>query len=80
MDLSKVTIDDPLLPTPAGNTIHDEIEDSTESEADPKDDSVVLTQLAADPPVTSLVPSIEPLNIENPLDQDVQGKDDAPAS
>ena len=85
LDLSKVTMDDPLLSTPAGNTILDETDDSIESELDPKDDSIVLAQLVADPPVTPLVPSTEPLNVKNPPAQDVQDKNDenphdAPAS
>ena len=71
LDLSKVTMDDPLQSTPVGDTILDETDDSTESEPDPKDDSVVLAQLATDPPVTLLVLSIKPLNIENPPAQDV---------
>ena len=75
LDLSKVTMDDPLLSTPAGDTIQKETNDSIESESDPKDDSIVLAQLAADPPVTPLLPSTKPLNIENPLAQDVQDKD-----
>ena len=49
-------MDDPLLSTPASNTIHDETKDSTELKADPKDDSVVLAQLVADPPVTKMKP------------------------
>ena len=71
LDLSKITMDDPLLSTPADDTILDETNDSIESELDPKDDSVILAQLAADPPVTLLVLSIKPLNIENPPAQDV---------
>ena len=71
LDLSKVTMDDPLQSTPADDTILDEIDDSTESEPDPKDDSVVLAQFAADPPVTPLILSTKPLNIENPPAQDV---------
>ena len=71
LDLSKVTMDDPLQSTPTGDTILDETDDSTELEPDPKDDSVVLAQLAADPPVTPLVLSTKPLNIENPSTQDV---------
>ena len=71
LDLSKVTMDDPLQSTPVDDTILDETDDSTESEPDPKDDSVILAQLAADPPVTLLVLSIKPLNIENPPAQDV---------
>ena len=85
LDLSKVTMDDPLLSTPAGNTILDQTDDSIESELDPKDDSIVLAQLVADPSVTPLVPSTEPLNVKNPPAQDVQDKNDenphdAPAS
>ena len=64
-------MDDPLQSTPAGDTILDEIDDSTESKLDPKDDSVVLAQLVMDPSVTPLVPSTKSLNIENPPTQDV---------
>ena len=53
-------MDNPLPLTPTGDTILDEIDDSIESELDPKDDSVVLAQSTADPPVTPSVPSIEP--------------------
>ena len=43
LDLSKVTMDDPLPTTPTrDDTVSEEIDDSTESERDPKDDSVVL--------------------------------------
>ena len=76
LDLSKVTMDDPPLLTPTSDTIQEETNNSTESESNPKDDSVVLAQPAADPPVTPLVPSTKPLNIENPLAQDIQDKDD----
>ena len=69
-------MDDPLLSTPISDTIQEETDDSTKSESVPKDDSVVLAQLTADPPITPLVPSTEPLNVENPLAQDVQNKDD----
>ena len=72
LDLSKVTMDDPLPSTPAGNTIFEETDDSTESKPNPKDDGVVLAQLAANPLVTPLVPSTEPLNVEGFLAQDVQ--------
>ena len=75
LDLSKVTMDDPLLLTPVGNTILDKTNNSIESEPDPKDDSVVLAQPVADHPVTLSVPSTKPLNVENPP-QDVQDKND----
>ena len=42
LDLSKVTMDDPLPSTPASNAIFEESDNSTESKPDPKDDSVVL--------------------------------------
>ena len=83
LDLSKVTMDDPLPSTPAGDTIQEETDDSTES--NPKNDSIVLAQLVVDPSVTPLVPSTEPLNVENPVAQVTQEKDNdnppnAPAS
>ena len=76
LDLSKVTMDDPLPLTPVGDTILDETDDSIESELDPKDDSVVLTQPATDPPITPSVPSTKPLNVDNPPVQGVQDKND----
>ena len=69
-------MDNPLSLTPTGDTIFDEIADSTESEPDPKDDSVVLTQPAVDPSVTPSISSTKPLNVENPLTQGVQDKND----
>ena len=77
-------MDDPLSLTPVGDTIQEDVGDSTESKSDPKDDSIILTQPTMDPPITPLVPSTEPLNVET-LAQDVQDKDDknpldAPAS
>ena len=56
LDLSKVTIDDPMLTTPAfGNTVSEETDDSTHMEQDPKDNGVVLAQPALKKPVTPLV-------------------------
>ena len=72
LDLSKITMDDPLPLTPTDNTILEETDDSTKSEPDPKDDSVVLTQPAVNHPVTPLVPSIEPLHVESSFAQDIQ--------
>ena len=63
LDFSKVTMDEPLLSTPVGNTIQEETDDSTES--NPKNGSVVLAQPAIDAPITSLVRSTEPMNIED---------------
>ena len=42
LDLSKVTMDDLLPLTPVGDTNFEEINESTQSERDPKDDGVVL--------------------------------------
>ena len=72
MDLSKVSMDDSLPSTPTSNTILEESDDSTESEADPKDDSVVLAQTAMDQPTILLTPSANPPNTEDPSTQDVQ--------
>ena len=58
LDLSKVTMDDSLPMTPTwGDTVNEEIEDSTKSEWEPKDDSVVLAQLVVEWPVVPLAPS-----------------------
>ena len=72
LDLSKVTMDDPLPSTPTSNTIFEENDNSTKSEPDPKDDSVVLAQHATDAPGIPLVPSTELVNIESTLAQDIQ--------
>ena len=83
LDLSKVTIDDPLLTTPAGGgTISEETDDFTQSERDPKDDGVILAQLVVERPVNPLIPSTEdplPQDAKNPSTQDTQNppsKDD----
>ena len=62
----------PLPSTLVGDTIFEETNESTQSKQDPKDDSVVLAQHVADPFVTPLISSIDLLNVENPLAQDVQ--------
>ena len=58
LDFSKVTMDEPVPSTPAGDTIQEETDDSTNSR--PKDDSIVLAQPATDALVTFLVPFTEP--------------------
>ena len=73
LDLSKVSMDDPLPSTPAGNTTLKENDDSTESEANPKDDSVVLAQPAVDKPVVPLTPSANTLDVGDPPTQEAQG-------
>jgi len=67
LDLSKVTMDDPLPSTPAGDTIFEETDDSIESKLDPKNDGVVLTQPAIEKLVTPLIPPTEtPQDAKNP--------------
>ena len=53
-------MDDPLLSTPAGDTIPEKGDDSTEFEADPKDDSVVLAQPTVNQLVIPLTLSANP--------------------
>ena len=75
LDLSKVTMNDPLPTTLArGDTVNEEIDDSTKSERDLKDDSVVLAQPAVEGPVAPLAlstdnPSFDPStqDAQNPL-------------
>ena len=83
LDLSKVTMDDPLSTTPAGGgTVSEETNVFTQSERDPKDDGVILAQLAVERPVTPLIPSTKdppPQDAKNPSTQDAQNppsKDD----
>jgi len=60
LDLSKVTMDDPLPITPVGgDTASEETNDSTHTEQGSKDDGMVLTQPAQERPVTPLIPSAE---------------------
>ena len=65
LDFSKVIMDEPLSLTLADDTVHEETDDSTEF--NPKDGDVILTQPATDAPVTSLVSSTEPVNVEDPV-------------
>ena len=65
LDFSKVTMDKPLPSTPANNIVYEETDDSTEF--NPKDGDVVLAQPTTDAPVTSLVPSTKPMNVEDPV-------------
>ena len=74
LDLSKVTMDDPLPTTPVGGkTIDKETDNSTHAEQGSKDDSVVLAQPVLERSVTPLIQSIEdppPQDTENPSTQD----------
>ena len=68
LDLFKVTMDDPMQTTPAfGDTVSEETNDSIHTEQDPKDDNVVLAQLALEKPVTPLVSSTEDPPAHNTL-------------
>ena len=73
LNLSEITMDDPMPSTPTGDTVVGKSDDSTESDLPPKDDGVVLAQPAKDPHVTTSNPSIELVDMENPPTQD---KDD----
>ena len=60
LDLSKVSMHNPLSLTPAiGDTISKETGDFTQLERDPKDDDVILAQPAVERPITPLIPSIK---------------------
>ena len=53
LDLSKITMDDPMLTTPAnGDIVSEETDNSTHMEQDLKDDGVVLAQPILERPVT----------------------------
>ena len=56
-------MDEPLSSTPANDIVHEEIDDSIES--NPKDGNVILAQPATDAPVSSLVSSTKPVNVED---------------
>ena len=69
-------MNDPLPTTLArGDTVNEEIDDSTKSERDPKDDSMVLAQLAVEGPVTPLAPSTD----NPPFDPSAQDAQNSPA-
>ena len=82
LDLSGITMDDPMSMTLAGNTIVDESDDPTGLDPSPKDNGFVLAQPTANPPVSSSNPSIELLEIEDPhaQDKDAETLNDASAA
>ena len=60
LDFSKISMDDPLPTTPVGgDTVSEETDDSTQLKWDPKDDGVVIAQLAIEGPVVPLALSAE---------------------
>ena len=78
LDLSKISMDDPLPTTPVGgDTVGEETNDSTQLKWDPKDDSVVLAQLAIEGPVIPLALSAKDPRTPNALNSATQ---DAPNS
>ena len=58
--------------TPAGDTIYEETNDSTQSERNPKNDGVVLAQPTVEKLVTPMIPSTEAQVANNPPTQNVQ--------
>ena len=71
-------MDDPLPTTPVGgDTVGEETNDSTQLKWDPKDDSVVLAQLAIEGPVIPLALSAKDPRTPNALNSATQ---DAPNS
>ena len=69
LDLSKVTMDDPLPKTPVdGDTVSEEIDDSTQLERDSKNDGVVL----ASPTVQGLVAPLALSADDTPFDPSAQ--------
>ena len=80
LDLSKVTMDDSLPSTLAGDIVFEETDDFTELERDPKNDGVIFAQHAVEKTVTPSIPSTEaPQDVENLPTQDAQdppSKDD----
>ena len=78
LDLSKISMDDPLPTTlVGGDTVSEETDDSTQLKWDPKDDGVVLAQLAIEGPVIPLALSAEDPPTPNALNSATQ---DAPNS
>ena len=58
-------MDDLLPSTLTGDIVYRDTDDSTKSEHDPKNDDVVLAQLAVEKTVTPLIPSTEAPDAEN---------------
>ncbi|KAK9993909.1 hypothetical protein SO802_023612 [Lithocarpus litseifolius] len=86
LDLSKVSMDDPLPSTPVGKTVLVDDDDLSESRMHPNDDGVVLSQPAQDRSVAPIILSADPPSFEgfpagevqNPLKDD-EVVPDAPA-
>ena len=70
LDLSRITIEDSVPTTPVSDTVTDEGDNSIDFGLPPKGDGVILAQPAANPPILAFNPSIELLDVENPLAKD----------
>ena len=71
LDLAKVSMDEPLPTTPAGDTIPEGADGAIESEQDTQDDDVILAQPAVNPLIIPLTPSANP-----PVANDSSSQDD----
>ena len=65
LDLSKVTMDDPLPSNAIGDTIFKETDDSSQSKRDPKNNGVILAQPVVEKLVTPLIMSTKAQDAEN---------------
>ena len=72
LDLSKVSMDDLVPSTQAGDTTLEENDDFTDSEANLEDDNVILAQPVADKPVVPLIPLANTSNAEDPPTQEAK--------
>ena len=70
LDLAKVSMDEPLPTTLAGNAIPEGADGATESKQDTQDNSVILAQPTVNPPVIPLAPSTNPPVADDPSSQD----------
>ncbi|KAL0000418.1 hypothetical protein SO802_014199 [Lithocarpus litseifolius] len=81
LDLSRVSMDDPVPSTPMIDTVSVEDDDSGEPKVPTRDDGVVLAQLALNKPAALKIPSSDPSNPdESPANEvrDPEGDEAAP--
>ena len=81
LDLSGITLDDPVSMTPTGDTVADKGDEPINLDL-LNDDGVILAQPATIPPIPASNPSVEPLNVEEPNAKDKTdgASKDAPAA
>ena len=70
LDLAKVSMDEPLPTTPAGDAIPEGADGTIESEQDTQDDGVILAKFAVNPLISPLTPSANPPVADDPSSQD----------